>query len=308
MRRALPLALAALVLTGCGEATRLADAPAPTPTGTLYLAGREPGTLTRVDVGKGTAVAHRVPQLGGGDPPYMIAFTGGRVVVFRLGRTSSLAPDLSDARSLGEAWFFVPSATPGRVWNVLLRGGDRATRIRFRGVREVGVDGTPVRARKAAVPGWPLGAVDGGLLVQVHDHLSVWDPASARITRRVPGLLPLGIRHDLVAACPNVCRAIHFTDGRVVRGPFARSYQGAFSPDGRLLAVNAAGGRIVVLEGHAWRYIPKARTGDYPALTWSSSGWLFYGIGDHRIGAWRPGQSARELPLRVEPFVAMAAD
>jgi hypothetical protein len=64
----------------------------------------------------------------------------------------------------------------------------------------------------------------------------------------------------------------------------------------------------VVVEGDTWRYIPKARTGDHPALTWSSSGWLYYGIGDHRVGAWRPGRSARELPLRVDGFVAMAAD
>jgi hypothetical protein len=180
MRRA--LLLSALALAGCAADTPRPAAtppPAPTPSGTLFLAGRDPGTLVRVDVAAGTAVSHHVKQLGGGDPPYLIAYTGGRVVVFALGRTSSLAPDLGDPRSLGEAWFFVPSVNPGRVWNILLRGGDKATQIVFRGD---------------------------------------------------------------------------------------------------------------------------------PALAWSSSGWLYYGVGAHHIGAWRPGQPARELPMRVDKFVAMAAD
>jgi hypothetical protein len=299
------LVLAALALAGCGAAA--ADVT-PAPTGTLYLAGREPGTLTRVDVTGGTAAEHRVPQLSGGDPPYLVAYTGGRVVVFGLGRTSSLAPDLTDARSLGEGWFFVPAATPGRVWNLLLRGGDKATRIRFRGVREVGVDATPVQARHVPVPGWPLAAVDDGLLIQADGHLDVWDPHTARIARRVPGLFPLGTHGHLIAACPNVCHAVHFSDGRVVKGPFANAIGGAFSPDGRMLAVASGHGRIVVIEGRTWRFIDNARTGVYPALTWSSSGWLFYGSDAHHVGAWRPGQPARTLPMRVAPYVAMAAD
>src|SRR3954452_21551540 len=131
MRRA--LLLTALALTGCDSATRPVAAPAPA--GLLFLAGRDPGTLIRVDTASG-AVSTRtgVRELGGGDPPYMVAFTGGRLVTFALGRTSSLAPDTGDARSLGEAWFFVPSATPGRVWNILLTPGSNVT---FRGVREV---------------------------------------------------------------------------------------------------------------------------------------------------------------------------
>ena len=90
------LVLAAVVIAGCGTQPRPVAETGPS--GTLYLAGREPGTLIRVDAAAGTATTHRVPQLGGGDPPYMVAFTGGRVVVFALGRTSSLAPDLSDPR------------------------------------------------------------------------------------------------------------------------------------------------------------------------------------------------------------------
>ena len=90
------------------------------PSGTLYLAGRDPGTLTRVDTATGmVSVRTGVRQMGGGDPPYMLQFTGGRLVTFALGRSSSFAPDLTHPKSLGEAWFFVPSSTPGRVWNIL---------------------------------------------------------------------------------------------------------------------------------------------------------------------------------------------
>src|SRR4051794_2820097 len=133
------------------------------PSGLLFLAGRDPGTLIRVDTRAGTVSTQHVEQLSGGDPPYMVAFTGGRLVTFTLGRSWSLAPDLSDPRDLGESWFFVPSATPGRVWNLLLTPGSNVT---FRGVREVGVDGTPTFTRRGRVPGWALAAVPRGLVLQ----------------------------------------------------------------------------------------------------------------------------------------------
>src|SRR3954449_4563251 len=166
-------------LAGCGVAPRLAAGPAPTPSGTLYLAGREPGTMTVVDAAAQTATAHTVPQLTGGDPPYFLAFTGRQLVTFGLGEATSFAPDVSDPRSLGESWFFVPSVTPGRVWNILLAHG----RYAFRGVREVAVDGTPTYARHARVPGWAFGAVDDGLLIQGRKGLEVWDPRRAKVVR-----------------------------------------------------------------------------------------------------------------------------
>jgi hypothetical protein len=302
MRRA--RLLAALALAGCGATPERVAAPAPTPRGTVYLAGREPGTITVLDAAAGTATTHVVPQLTGGDPPYFLAFTGGRLVTFGLGEATSFAPDLSDPRSLGDSWFFVPSATPGRIWNILKAPG---TNVRFRGVREVAVDGTTTAERLTRVRGWPLGAVDRGLLVQTHDHLAIWDPVRDSL-ERVPGTFPLGIRHDLVAACPQFCKAIHFTDGRVIRGPFDDAYGGAFSPDGKLLAVAGERGRIVVIDGNRWHYVPHARTGDYPALAWSTSGWLFYGAGEHRVGAWRPGRPARTLPVHVPKFVSIVTD
>jgi hypothetical protein len=101
---------------------------------------------------------------------------------------------------------------------------------------------------------------------------------------------------------------VHFTDGRIVRGPFHDAYLGAFSPDGKRLAVAGERGRIVVIEGRRWRHVPGVRTSAYPALAWSTSGWLFYGVSDHRVGAWRPGRTARTLPVRVAPYVSIVTD
>jgi hypothetical protein len=303
MRRT--LALAALALAGCGE---VAAPPPPAPEGTLFLAGREPGTLIRVDTATGEVTRHEPPGLGPGDPPYMVHFTGGRLVTFALGRTTSFTPDVSTPQNLGEAWFFVPSATPGRVWNILLEQG---TNIRFRGVREVTVDGRPTFARRARVPGWPLAAaVPGGLLLQ-RKTLRLWDPASGRVTR-VPGVFPRAVHGSLVASCAQRCRRIHLFDTRTgadatVR--FANATEGAFSPDGKLLAVRDEPGRIAVIdvERRTVREVTRAPA-DYPLLAWASSGWLFYNAGGGRLGAWRPNEPARVLPMNVGPFVDMTSD
>src|SRR3954451_25407031 len=150
------------------------------PSGTLYLAGREPGTLTRVDTSTGTATVSHLRELGGGDPPYFVTLTGGRLVTFALGRATSFAPDLSGPRSLGEPWFYVPASTPGRVWNILRTPGSNVT---FRGVREVTVDGQIVLTRRWRVPGWAVGAVDDGIVLQ-RRRLEVWDPRTRQLVRR----------------------------------------------------------------------------------------------------------------------------
>jgi hypothetical protein len=282
------------------------------PSGLLFLAGRDPGTLYRVDTASRTVSTHHLEQLSGGDPPYMVAFTGGRLVTFTLGHSWSLAPDLSDPRELGEAWFFVPSATPGRVWNLLLTPGSNVT---FRGVREVGVDGRTYLTRRAKVPGWALGAVPRGLVLQ-RNGLEVWDPVSARVVLRLKGEYPLGFHGPLVASCTQRCNGVHVTDtstGRetIIARRSLVPYQGAFSPDGRHLAVPTRRGAIALFDVAAGsvRLIAGARmAGSYQELAWASSGWLFYNAGRRRLGAWRPGLPARVLPEKVGPFVDMTSD
>jgi hypothetical protein len=166
------------------------------PSGTLYLAGREPGTLIRVDAASATVTTRTgVRELGGGDPQYMLHFTGRRLVTFALGRAHAFAPDLTHPRSLGESWFFVPSATPGRIWNILRTPGSNVT---FRGVREVTVGGRTTFTRRWKVPGWAVGAVDDGIVLQKR-RLEVWDP----VTRaRACGGCPAAGRSRSAAGLP----------------------------------------------------------------------------------------------------------
>lgn len=301
------LVLTALALAGCGQAA--AEPPPAAPAGVLFLAGREPGTLIRVDSATG-AVSTRtgLRELGGGDPPHMVHFTGGRLVTFALGRATSFAPDVSDPRSLGESWFYVPAATPGQVWNLLLRKGDRATQAFLRGVRLVGADGTPVLARRWAVPGWPVAAVDDGIVLS-RNRLEVWDPTTKRRVRRLPARFLVAVHGATVASCGDPCRTLYL-DEHPVHGRFVAT-GGAFSRDGTLLAVPTPSGRIAVVDVAARQvhFVPGARMDpeDYPELAWGSSGWLFYNAGRGRIGAWRPGEPARLLAARVGPFVDMTA-
>jgi hypothetical protein len=292
------LLLLALALAGCGEASQAAPA---TPTGTLYLAGRDPGSATIVDAGSGRVTERHLRQLGGGDPPYFVYATGGRVVTFALNRATSFDPALKHPRSLGEAWYWVPSATPGRIWTIQLE----RHRYAFRSTREVTVTGQ-VTVRGKGPPGWVAGATTDGLLIQ-KDGLFVWNPRTGARTH-VPGFSMLAIRGDLIATCSVTCPAVHLGTA-IVRGNFSES-GGEFSPDGAELAVPTRDGRISVVDvaARTSHVLAGARVDrDYPSLTWASTGWLFYNAGGGRIGAWRPGVPARLLDVHVGKSVRMVA-
>src|SRR5213076_3415927 len=88
-----------------------------------------------------------------------------------------------------------------------------------------------------------------GLVLQ-HTTLELWDPATGRITQRLPGVFPVAARDWRVVSCAAGCRVLHVSDtrsgaGTVIRPGrdfrFVESYDGAFSPDGKLVAVPAAG-------------------------------------------------------------------
>jgi hypothetical protein len=320
----------AMAMAGCGSGpsatrdARPAGAKQAAPSGTLFLANTKPGVATVVDVARSQTATHWLRELSGGDPPYMIAVIGGRVVVYGRNRTSAFDARLHEpARSLGEAWFFVPSSTPGRVWLALLDPASPATVRGLRAVREVTTDGRVTLAHSARPPHWPLAAVDGGLLIQ-GKTLELWQPRTGRILRKLPGVFPLATRAALAVSCPRRCRTIHVTDtdtgaDSIIRpGPgfrFIESYNGAFSPDGKLVAVPAhtreglAHVAIIDLARRTTRLVRGARLArDYTLMTWSSTGWLFYNAGHGHLAAYRPGKTrATLLPVRVQPFVQMAA-
>jgi hypothetical protein len=300
-----------LLLVGCS---------APHPSGTIYLAGVRPSTLTVVDAAKSRVTTRELHGLGPGDPPYMITATGGRLVTFTVGRAFSYGSSLREPPTpLGKAWFFVPSATPGRVWLALLDNPRTAT---LRGLREVTVRGRTTVARTARPPAWPLAALTTGLVIQ-RKTLELWDPARGAILDRLPGVFPLAAHGSLIASCNDPCPVLHVTDtrsrtdeairpGRGFR--FQASYDGAFSPDGGLLAVPAKAGRsarlaLVDVANRRARLVSGAALDPaYQLFAWAPNGWLFFNAGHGRIGAYRPGERhATILPVRVPPSIDMAA-
>jgi hypothetical protein len=321
--------LGILALAGCAAAARRPDvAPPPAngrPSGMLYLAdARHPGTVTVVDVARRRSHTDRLEELSAGDPPHMLAVIGGRVVVYGGDRASAFGPGLHEpAASLGEAWFFIASATPGRVWLALLDPAAPATVGRLRGVREVDVDGRTTFAHSARPPHWPVAAVDDGLLVQ-GQTLELWQPRAGRIVRKLPGVFALATRHTLAVTCPRRCHALHVTntrtgrDVRIAAPPafrFVESDDGAFSPDGTHVAVPVAthGGRarVAIVDIARRRAVLVRGAGlarTYTLMTWASTGWLFFNVGHRRIAAYRPGAArATLLPEHVAPFVDLAA-
>ncbi|MEA2398932.1 MAG: hypothetical protein QOK25_2488 [Thermoleophilaceae bacterium] len=312
--------LGILFLAGCNGTSH---GPAARPSGTLYLAGVRPGSLAVVHVAQGRVERRQVHELKAGDPQFMIAATGGRLAVYGHDRTYALDAGAHEpGKSLGESWYFVPSATPGRVWLAVLDPRRPGTTV-IGSVREVTVDGRVTVSHSARPPKWPIsGAVDRGLLIQA-DALQVWDPATGRVVRRLPGVFPVASRGSLVASCADRCPTLHLTDTRTgshaaIRPKgfrFSESYDGGFSRDGGLLALPArttsGSPRVAVVDvaTHAARLVPgPALAADYPLMTWSSSGWLFFNAGGGRLAAYRPGAArARLLPMRVRPFIDMAA-
>jgi hypothetical protein len=279
------------------------------------------GTVTAVNVGQSRVRTHKLRGVGSGDPPYMLAATGGRVVTFTLGHTFAYNRRLSEPpTSLGNSWFFIPSATRGRVWLALL--ANRRT-VALRGLREVTVGGRTTVAHTAKPPSWPLAALDTGLVIQ-RKTLELWNPHTGAIEQRLPGVFPQAVHGSLLASCDDRCSLLHVTDTRKrtvtdlrpgAGFAFVASYDGAFSPDGRLLAVPARlhgggfGVAMIDLRHRTARVVPGARLARYYQLfAWSSSGWLYFTAGHGRIAAYHAGEArAVILPVRVPASTDLVA-
>jgi hypothetical protein len=332
LRAVLAGAGSALALLACGSGSAPVRGVRPLglghakPSGMLYLASTRSGAgiVTVVDVGGARTEMHRLSELSPGDPPYSIAMIDARLVVYGRVGTYAFGWRLREpARLLGESWFFIPSATPGRVWLVLLDRRDPNQAHGLGGVREVTLKGKVTVARSARPPATPVAAVDAGLLVQGHT-LEVWQPVSGRVLAHLPGVFPLATRHSLVVSCAADCLVLHVTDTRTGADiqihpgrafHFIESYDGAFSPDGRLVAVPATGRRDqsrVAIVDIARRTASLVRgaslASDYTLTAWSSTGWLFYNAGHGRLAAYQPGSPrAALLDIHVHPFESMAA-
>jgi hypothetical protein len=306
MRLGYVLTLVALAFAGCGGGA------APRAAGpTLYLAGDN--ELWIVDAGSGRVLHQHRADLGGGDAPHKVLARGRRILV---------------GAPYGTRAFFLPSARPNRVWVVDLRRDGTVL-----GVREVTVDGeTTVPATEPPTPRWPLGVVREGLLLEGDESVLVWDPLADRIVRRLTispgGLGPTS--GDTVTWCTDsYCSTLQLIDlasgaKHDAQSPLHASFEpweGAFSPDGRTIAlplrgapetpvelglIDVATGRVAVVPGSE---VP----GGYNMVAWSASGRHVFLTGGDRgeprvIVGYRLGtRGASRLDVAVGDFYDFAA-
>ncbi len=93
------------------------------------------------------------------------------------------------------------------------------------------------------------------------------------------------------------------------------SYDGAFSPDGRLVAVpataTAGGTRVAVVDiaRRAATLVPGPGVArDYTLIAWASTGWLFYNADNGHLAAYRPRTPGRPSSRSAfNPFQRLAA-
>jgi hypothetical protein len=302
------VALALLVVAaGCGGSPRAASGPR------LYLAGN--GELWVVDVASRHVQHLTRPLLTDADPPHRILARGRRLVM---------------GNEFGDTAFFLPSLRRDRVWVVDV---DPRSSV-VRAVREVTVDGvTTVPAIVPPQRRWPLGAVDGGLLLQSGGGLDVWDPYTGRVVRHLrvdAGTLGPTSGHVALSCTEPGCHALELTDSRTgasraVRAPSGFTFEpwgAAFAPDGALLGVpvrvvadgprqlalvDVAHGRVAIVPG-------SSVAPGYTLTAWSASGQAVFLTGGgayttarvlvgYRLGT----PSARPIRVTVGDFYDVAA-
>jgi hypothetical protein len=165
-----------------------------------------------------------------------------------------------EAGRLGAADFVAPAATAGAVWLVSYRAG--AVMPATAGTaQEFSVSGAALGPPRRLPRGYVIdqGTTAGLLLVPELARAGVvryrlWQPGTGRVSRSFPNVIAAGPGEIAwMPACTARC-TVHVLNldggrGRVVPLPGrSQAYQGAFSPDGRLLALQVtarigAGGR-----------------------------------------------------------------
>jgi hypothetical protein len=309
-----------------GGATRFADA--------LFVDAGPSDHLIAVDTHTGRARTLPI-RLDCGDAEFCLVASGGELVIGSVGRTHVYDPSRPGpprGRRLGRGWIVIPSATDGRIWLGLLERPTRRAR-KLRTVREETVGGRVTQSVRPPGEDWPANSVKAGLLFQSPHGLRLWDPRTQSFTRRLPGPFPVDTHDNLVASCGEPCPRFDLTNVRTgtvtrVKPPigysFRAGYDGAFSPDGSLLAlpVVADRGPGPPRHGGGWAMaLVGVRTGmarvikrstldpDYQAMSWSASGGrLFFGAAGGRIIAYRLGsQGATNLAHVRGPIYQMAA-
>jgi hypothetical protein len=240
-----------------------------------------------------------------------------------------LSPDALSARPVGLADSVAPAARPGRLWLTSYPAGAN-TNTASGTAQQVSLSGARIGAPVRLPAGYQLeqATTRGLLLAAAQARFLLWDGADRRTFRSVIAVDPGHLAWT--PPCGTVCRVrvITLATGATTvitlpKGSTAAS--GAFSPDGRLLALQvsystgSAGGSLAMqLE------VAGTTTGRLTAVpgTWASSdalvGFGWPGAGDSlvaefgfttkvQLASWRPGTTrlAVTTPRGGEPVTSM---
>ena len=147
----LALAIAALVLAGCGASSAGLSDPS-RPSDLLVIEATAPTKIDQpIAVHARTGRSRVLPFTDGcGDAQFCLVASAGKLVIGEVGRTyvyDPAAPGRPRKRRIGSGWIIVPSMTAGRVWVGPLdcRTHAACRRRAIRALREKTLDGRVVR-------------------------------------------------------------------------------------------------------------------------------------------------------------------
>jgi hypothetical protein len=256
-----------------------------------------------IDLATGDSTLLEVSDFQPGDAQFSVVRVGLGFVYRCESGACALKGNLRETQSLGEAWCLSPSSTEGRAWLAYLDPDSPSTVRSMEAIQEVSLDGEIAVDSELPPDRWhcPVGAVNQGVLFSEADDTVVWDAEAGVVVSRLPGPFPADAQGDLVAWCDFGCdEGLHVTDIATDEditiqsgGDFrwAETFDGAFSPDGSLLAlpVMTEGAELpnqvalVDVEQRTARLIDDDLRIRGP-MDWSSSGErLFIVVGDGRI-------------------------
>ncbi len=307
-----------LALVGCGGEQRGSAQSQSSTTVYVHAVESKPVVksegITAVDVPEGHATNVDLPSFGGGDPPFSIAYTGGRLVYYGGSATYAIDGDLTgNPDRLGRSWYFVPAATPGRLWLTVLDPESPPTARDLASLREVTVRGKTVVEQTAQPPCegpsvW--GAVGKAMVCDGNRGLAVFDPITGDVIRRLSqASFLVAVSSERLAWCNSACSALNITDpaGKTditVDTPRSASFigsdTGAFTPDESRLAVpveprkgRGRGLAVVKVNDGTVELVHGARPASGPPMAWSSTGEsLFFISGHGDLMEYRPASNA----------------
>jgi hypothetical protein len=242
-----------------------------------------------------------------------------------------IADGSREASRLGAAAFVAPAATTGAVWLESYRAG-AVIPAAAGTAQEVSVSGVALGPRRRLPRGYGIdqGTVSGLLLVPPVSRAGVarfqlWEPGTRRVSRSFPNAIAENPGEIAwMPACAAHC-AVHVLNlaggpGRVIPLPEgSQAYQGAFSPDGRLLALQVtarigAGGHATATQ-LVVAAVASGRLTAVPGTTISSGigvdfGWqpgsgrlvAVVGLQDAwQVAIWRPGDTSLYVAVTRAP-------